>query len=638
MSPEPSEDYAGLSKKPSISQLNEDARPSYHRSRSSVPSLEIPYIPKARKDSPPTTPLAKPEEETQWSTPSPPQEPASPSKLTKKGPVASKIDVSQASSPSPVSIHHLPKLNEAPTPILGKNRLKPRRSSSPLKHEYEPSTASESSSESDNSTVEHNEATSMSDSSDEEDLEESDAPTLLMPLGPLKGLSHLKNSPRTSLHSTPDGTIKPSESASQAPYKTVPPQPSKASKTIASIFSWSDTGSWQSLHPDECSIVITPGLIEAYKTSAAHSKDVPLSSSTPVVDMDAFSDLASNLTSRNDEVRGDRPLIGLELTPLVPLRRGTALDISIRSPPTSNSQITLGNNIMFRSRNPEECEALYALINHSRINNPTFIALQNARGLYGSGNSLSNRRASTSNGGSRSSWFGGWGRSPSYRASSAPTPSIAPSDSSIGSISSAFSALRRFGRGSGMFNISRSTITSREGSIYTSSDNSSGSGSSSPIPPGMITAVKEAPIGLSNAKIRLYIRETASKWRDMGSARLTIMRPDRSNVGPEGRPMTSAHQSLGEKRVLVHGKTKGEVLLDVQLGESCFERVARTGIALSVWEDAVGPNGEVGVVGAVGGVGGGRATVYMIQVCKFPPVKGNIGAISLILPKDEERS
>ena len=29
----------------------------------------------------------------------------------------------------------------------------------------------------------------------------------------------------------------------------------------------------------------------------------------------------------------------------------------------------------------------------------------------------------------------------------------------------------------------------------------------------------------------------------------------------------------------------------------------------------MGPNGELGTVGAVGGVGGGRARVYMIQVC-----------------------
>ena len=614
LSPEPNAVYGGSSREPSPNQQKEDVRPIYHRSRSSVPSMELPYIPKARKNSPPTTPIAELEEEPQWLKLSASQEPASPSKLTKKRPVTSKVDVSHPSSPSPVSVHHSPKLNDVKIPVLGKSHFKPRRSSSPLKHEYEPSTASESSSESDASTVEHNEATSVSDSSEDEELGEGDAPTPLMPLEPLKSLARPRISPRTSLHTTPDTTIKPSESASQTPYKTVPPQPSKASKTIASIFSWSETGSWQSLHPDECSIVITPGLIEAYEMSAAHSKDVPLSSSTPVVDMGAFSDLASNLTSQNDEVGGDRPLIGLELTPLVPLRRGTALDISIRSPPTPNSQNTSGNNIMFRSRNPEECEALYALINHSRINNPTFIALQNARGPYGSGNPLSNRRASTSVGGSRSSWFGGWGRSSSYRASSAPTPSIAPSDSSVGSMSSAFSALKRFGRGSGMFNISRSTITSREGSIYTSSDNSSGSGSSTPIPPGMTTAGKDAPIGLSNAKIRLYVRETASKWRDMGSARLTIMGADRNKLGSEGRPTSSTHQGLDEKRILVHGKTKGEVLLDVQLGESCFERVARTGIALSVWEDVVGPNGEVGVVGAVGGVGGGRATVYMIQV------------------------
>lgn len=241
------------------------------------------------------------------------------------------------------------------------------------------------------------------------------------------------------------------------------------------------------------------------------------------------------------------------------------------------------------------------------------------------------RLPSSQSGSHRSSWFGGWGRSSSYRASSGRTPSIAPSESSIGSMSSAFSALKRFSsRNNGMFNIAQSTIGSRIGStansVYTSSENSSSSGTNSPVPPGMvIEARRDAPIGLVDAKIRLYIRETASKWRDMGSARLTIKRAELNVQGPDGRPQSSggANQQLAaEKRIIVNGKTKGEVLLDVQLGESCFERVARTGIAVSVWEDVVGPNGEVGVVNAVGGVAGGRAKVYMIQVCCQLPHKG----------------
>ena len=613
------ESYDPVPKKESI-------RPPYHRSPSSIPSMDLPHIPKARQKRPPATPITHAEEEPSWSIPPESQLPVSPNRLTKKRPTSS----SSKSQTSPTS----PVLDVTKRPVLEKGRVKQRRSSSPLKHEYEPSNASDTSSNSGTSTVERNEAMSISDSSDDEELDEGDAPTPLMPLGALKSISK----PRTkeSLYPTSNGSIKPSDSASQAPYKTVPAQPMKSCKTIASIFSWLDTGCWQSLHPDECSIVITPGLIEAFEMSAAHSRTAPPSSSTPVVDADKFSDLASNATSQNDDVQGERPLVALELTPLVPLRRGTALDISIRSPPTPSSQITSGNNIMFRSRNPEECEALYALINHSRIHNPTYIALQNARGPWSSGGSMPGavgRRPSSQATNNRSSWFGGLGRSSSYRASSGRTPSLAPSESSIGSMSSAFSALKRFSTrsGGGMFNIAQSTIGSRTGSransVYTSSDNSSGSGTSSPIPPGMmVDARKDAPIGLNDAKIRLYIRETASKWRDMGSARLTIMRaesldgrPVSSNgrpVSSSGRPMSSsgAHQLAHEKRIVVNGKTKGEVLLDAQLGESCFERVARTGIAVSVWEDVLGPNGEVGVVNAVGGVAGGRAKVYMIQV------------------------
>lgn len=620
LSPEPRLDSSPGSRK-SVNAPRKDSRPSHERT-SSVPSLDLPKIPKMRRNNSSEPPVNEPDEEPQWEQP---PEAVLVTKLSKKR-SKSLVEDSEASFGPPTPPHRSAspaQLKGLKTPVLpGKSsRNEKRRSSSPLKHEYEPSTASESSSDSEADTVEHNGATSVSESSSDEELESIDGPPLL-PLGVVEQFNKL--SPPGSISSLPNGTLSPSQSASQAPYKTVPPQPTKASKTIASIFSWSDKGMWESLHPTECSIVITPGLIEAFEMSDAHSKITPLASSTPVDDADVFSDLSSNLII--PEVNAtEQPLIGLELTPLVPLRRGTALDISIRSPPTSKSKIRSGNNIMFRSRNPEECEALYALINHSRINNPTYVALQIARGPYVPGSSFTptlNRRNSTGGSVARSnSWWGGsWGGSSGYRATSratsAASASIAATESSIGTMASAFSALKRFGKGGTGFNIARSTISSRNASrsnsIYTSSDNSSGDGTSSPIPPGG-DASKVAPIGISNAKIRLYVRETGSRWRDMGSARLTIMRPSTPPLTPGENPRP--HSCWDEKRIVINGKTKGEVLLDEQLGESCFERVARTGIAVSVWEDVVGPSGELGTVGAVGGVGGGRATVYMIQVC-----------------------
>lgn len=623
LSPEPVLNASSDSRKSVVGQ-RKDSRPNHERT-SSAPTLDLPTIPKMRRNNSSDSPVNEPDEEPQWEQP---PEAVLPTKMSKKRSKPLKADSETSFGPPTPPLHRSTspaQLKGSKTAILsGKtSRNEKRRSSSPLKHEYEPSTASESSSDSEADTVEHNDATSVSDSSSDEELEIIDVPPLL-PLGLVEHFN--KVSPPGSLYSMPNGTLSPSQSASQAPYKTVPPQPTKASKTIASIFSWSDKGMWESLHHAECSIVITPGLIEAFEMSDTHSKITPLSSSTPVVDADAFSDLSSNLITP-DVAATEQPLIGLELTPLVPLRRGTALDISIRSPPTSKSQIRSGNNVMFRSRNSEECEALYALINHSRINNPTYVALQNARGPYVPGSSFTptlNRRNSTGGSVARSSswWGGSWGGSSGYRATSratsAASASIAPSESSIGTMASAFSALKRFGKGGTGFNIARSTISSRNASrsnsIYTSSDNSSGDGTSSPIPPGG-EASKVAPIGISNAKIRLYVRETPSRWRDMGSARLAIMRPSTPPLTPGENPRP--HSRWDEKRIVINGKTKGEVLLDEQLGESCFERVARTGIAVSVWEDVVGPSGELGTVGAVGGVGGGRATVYMIQVCVY---------------------
>ncbi|PGH28223.1 hypothetical protein AJ80_00113 [Polytolypa hystricis UAMH7299] len=612
-------------------------KPIVRRSLSPVPSLDLPTIPKLRKGSQKSvTP-----EPTKSPDSSPPVTPKSRDRAKgtpeKKGEFTSRRQKSLYSedvpppppqrSPSPaVPKHGSPPVLSPSTPrFYGRTR----RTSSPLKHEYEPSTATESSA-SETSTVERYSIDSCSESEmSDEELEEYD--DIATPLPPVAPRQVDKVPPRASPPNVPDATLDPSNSASQAPYKRVPSQSINASKTIASMFYWHDKGTWEPLYPDECRIVVSPGLIEAYEMSAPQSQPVDPDNNEQSDD------------SRPSTALGD-PLIALELTPLVPIRRGTALDISIRSPPTPRSTLNAGNNnVMFRSRNAEECEKLYGLINQARINNPTYIALQNARGPYSNSTqpaplARQNSTARQSKFGSWFSWYGGLTKS-SYRASSAPTPSVAGvTESSVGTMSSAFSALKRFGGGSKMFSIARSSITSRTGGSRGGSLYSSSSGSGPQPYEGDHEDAKNTAggIGLSNAKIRLYRRESASKWRDMGAARLTILpgspvpsRPgtsaDTSTSPPNGGgaptsdgfnapplqtpPAAPVFSNRQEKRILIRGKTHGEVLLDVCLGESCFERVARTGIAVSVWEEFAD-----GIPSKQGGVVAGSFTVYMIQM------------------------
>lgn len=570
---------------------------------SSTPSPYLPMIPKIRSTSSqthlssPSTIEAEQEEDYPPLESLPDQEPLE--TPTKSGRRKSRRKSKHEDAPPPPPPHRSPSSsanNLSNSPVLTPSgvRLK-RRGSSPLKHEYEPSTASDySETDSDASTVRHYAYSSSeysrsvtdldscsSASEDEEDVTEVRKP---------KGFQS----------TTSDASsLSPSNSASQGGYRTVPLQPTKSTKAVASIFAWSDKGSWDSLVPGECTIIVSPGLIEAFKMGSE-----------------------SNSSSR--------PLVSMELTPLVPIRRGTAIDISIRSPPTDRSKITSSNNIMFRSRSPDECDALYSLINQARINNPTYIALQNARGPVYDNHMPTFEQPADKSG---NSWFGFPRRRKSYRASDSPRSLAEGSESSVGTMSSAFSALKRFGGGSKMFNISRSTVTSRsghEGSMYSGSGGSSDPSPSSGI--GRIAAaIKGADgIGLSNAKIRLYLRESASKWRDMGAARLTIMpappknqpsRPstavsarsegsrDDSSSPPSSGAATPRRDVEPEKRIIIRGKTRGEVLLDVCLPESSFERVARTGIAVSVHEE-----NEGGAIAKQGGVGTSTQRIYMIQL------------------------
>ena len=471
-------------------------------------------------------------------------------------------------------------------------------SSSPLKNQYEPSSASDDDSETSSGEADGDAFGNESSSSDEEDdFEMDDLPGPIPP-------PFIQVQPPSSQPSLPSKTLGPSSSASQAPYKTVPAQPNKALRVAATISYWSDANYWIPLQPDICSIVVTPGLVEIYRMSSAHS-------------------YSPNATQAELEMPSPAspPLLVLHLTPMVLLQQGTALDVTLRSPPQGGimKDTFSGVNFLFRSRSPEEAENLYGMFHNSRMNNPTYIALQQAR-------AVAERPAFDSTFGrgkeqTSSSWFG-FGRQKSYRASSEPTPR-AKSDPSIGTQSTSFSA-KLFGNG--RFNIAKSSVMSRQspnGSIYTSSDNSAGSGGINGLSNGL-PAGASAPLGLSNTKIRLYSRE-GTKWLDLGSATLTIMRPVNSmtsdadlntppevgfahGVGSNGVITPTQKRSADDKRIVVVSSKKEKPLLDVTLGDSCFERTARTGIALSLWEIFEG-----GTVADRGGVTNGRYRYFMMQ-------------------------
>jgi hypothetical protein len=564
-------------------------RPSMHRRASSVPSKDLPSVPKLRQSTTPSTrppPTKSKSQSISLPTPARIEPPASaPSRLRHKDPSKSP----EQDDPPPPPPHRTPSATHkastshqfTPTPQLK------RRSSSPLKHEYQPSTASETSSLSEYSDTDYSDSIT-SESSDDE-LEDDD---LLSSLAPSVPPHQAKPPPPETIYSMPNASLKPSDSASQGPYRKVPEaQPQNSAKTIGSIFCWSDRGNWESLHPEDCSVVISPGLISAYEMSAAHS---------------------------SIKENGGRPLIALELTPLVPIRRGTALDISIRSPPTPASRLKPGSNIMFRSRSPEECEALYTLINTARINNPTYIALQNARPPQGDSSWAAvmdrrNKDRTSSGGGKDSSWwqFGGSSRSRSYRASTKAASRSGNTESSVGTISSVMSAMKRFS-GSGKF---LSKLSTRDGE----SSGSAGSMRGGDSPPNFVDPSKAGDsgalptsLGITNAKIRLYVRQTKGKWADLGSSRLSVLQKREPETQSDaGVDTPEALRTGSEKRILVTSKGN-EVLLDATLGESCFERVARTGIAVSVWEDVRADGGHG--VAATGGVGERRIRYYMIQV------------------------
>lgn len=509
-------------------------------------------------------------------------------------------------SPTPQQAQKSQSLLKPPVDLHASERLK-RIGSSPLKHEYLPSevsSASGLSSSAVSSIVEEGEETetegedeeevsgteSESESSDEE-MESLDIPQTEL------GYSIREEDRRRGSYApsyapsyTPASEISltPSNSASQAGLHGRKPSEedgsiARSGRCLATISRWSDKGAWKDVHPDHCSITVTDGLIEAF----------------------AFRDL--NYTQLDD-----KPIVALDLTPLVLIRQSTAVDLEIRSsmqPHSKLAPVYQGGNFRFRCLNGPDCYALYTAVHHARLNNQKFIQLENEARFRSFG-----ERPAPPEEGDRSSRARSWfGRKNSYR-SSVRAPPAQPHDGASTTPSTTLSASSFLKKltlvGNLSFNLARSSVDKRGGrggsgnnSLYTSG---SSSGYGSPRSPSVsVDNGGEMPVnlGTENIRIRLHLLVSPAKWEDYGNCSLQIRRPP-----PGWRQALRADHGL-EKRVTVttvpkKSSEKPIILLDAVLGSGCFTPMGSRGIVCGVWEEVKNGDGVVGGVPANGATGG----------------------------------
>ncbi|KAL2118139.1 hypothetical protein VTJ04DRAFT_7799 [Mycothermus thermophilus] len=473
-------------------------------------------------------------------------------------------------------------------------RLK-RRTSSPLKHEYHPSDVSSESSCSVSDDGDDDEEETESSESSSDDLDEDEVPDTI----PGYSIKESKPPAASAESMVSDNSITPSHSASQVAARGSQPerQPQLFTSTVSY---WSSRrGMWKDIHGGQpVSIAIYPGSMEVRPSTESE------------------------------------PLISLVLTPVVMIRRSTALDLEVRCAATPESRLkTDATMFRFRATNQAEAKDLYEAVHFSRLNNATYIRLSEEARVRSFGQMQSQAPGEGSIDGDSSSrrrtWFG---RRNSYRASTR-APSV--SQGSISTTISAGSFLRRL-MGGNSYNIDESTLDrtrpiSGSGSLYTTSSGGSPLPSGYSSPPRSSSASQSASqAGSSRSRwsignllkpgstaspfeIRCHLNVPNNRWLDKGDCILHIARP------PAG-----AHQELPlyrglEKRIIVTHATrkvgdKPLVILDAVLGSQCFSFLGRKGIMCSVFETVKDEQGNVGVAPRNGGISG-KVTKWCFQ-CK----------------------
>ncbi|KAI5458451.1 hypothetical protein BGZ63DRAFT_46792 [Mariannaea sp. PMI_226] len=483
-------------------------------------------------------------------------------------------------TPSPQSSPKSQSLSP-PVELQSGGRVK-RRNSSPLKHEYLPSEGSSiSHTEGTDDFEEYTETESDIESSDDE-IESVDLPETELGVS----IKHDVRRPPPLVESVLSGSeysLTPSNSASQAGLhgqKTVTEDTSSDDTPpnfAASISKWSEKGLWKDISTANCSIIVTPGLIEAYAVM-------------PQPDGDK-----------------EQPMLALDLTPLVLIRQSTAVDLEIRSSVRSNCLLAKshsGGNFRFRCASSSDCYNLYMSVHHARLNNQKFIQLENEARFKGFGEKQA-PAANDDTSSHRRSWFG---RKNSYRSSvRAPSQSYDGASTTPSSNASAKSFLKRLtGAANLPFNLARSSVdrNSRANSygndVYT--PGSSSNGLSTPRSPSISVENSDRSSGgpgTENIRIRLHLLVSSTKWEDFGNCTLQIRRPP-----PGWRQALRANHGL-EKRVTVttiprKDSEKPKVLLDAVLGSGCFTPMGSRGIVCGVWEEMKDDKGVVGAIPATG--------------------------------------
>lgn len=471
-----------------------------------------------------------------------------------------------------------------PAELKGDGKTK-RRTSSPLKHEYLPSDRSSASEMSGGSASEPD----YSDSDDE--IESIDVPETELGVS-IKHEEETEPEPepkpgmQAPVATESECSLTPSNSASQAGlhgHKIAPEEKQTAVRYMATISRWSDRGTWKDLTSTPCSVIVTPGLIEAY---------------------------SSLMDASGQERKPSRPLLAMDLTPLVLIRQSTTVDLEIRSsvqPHCNLYETYSGGNFRFRCHNGPDCFSLYMSVHHARLNNQKFIQLENEARFR----SFGEREAPADNDGDsssrRRSWFG---RKNSYRSSvRAPSQSQDGASSTPSSSVSASSFLKRLTvAGNLTFNIARSSVDkqSRPGSVRNSLYSSSSASGTPPRSPSIsVENSGHSPANLDseNIRIRLHLLISAAKWEDYGNCILQIRRP------PPGWHQALRADHGMEKRVTVttlprKNAEQPRILLDAVLGSGCFSPMGSRGIVCGVWEEVKDGDGVVGMVPATGATGG----------------------------------